>query len=430
MSISATSGRSSAICPHASAADPAPPTTSSPSSTSRPPISPRKLALSSTIRQRKGITPARLHERSHSTIGANPQSELGGSLPPASVKAQFGAALAADLHAGRADSAGVLGDAPWALHTGRETMELRHIRYFVAVAEELHFRRAAERLHVAQPAVSEQIRKLEEELGVRLFDRTQRNVALTDAGAAMLTEAHRVLRHAEAAQLAARNALDRPGGELRIGYVPTALLSSIPRVVQRVGAAMPNLQTTMEPGAGIDLVDAVRAGELDVAIVSLPVPAAEVRVTHVGDQRAVAVFPLNHAHAMKPHVSLEQIAPERIVVLPRDVDRPFYDAVLTACHDAGSSPTLVEMPDGQVDRMLLTVASGATMALLPECLSEPYADAGVRFVPLNGDSPALATGIVSSRHTEHRPTVAFLRAAARTVDQRPQTASGISVVAA
>jgi DNA-binding transcriptional LysR family regulator len=309
-------------------------------------------------------------------------------------------------------------------------MELRHIRYFVAVAEELHFRRAAERLHVAQPAVSEQIRKLEEELGVRLFDRTQHNVALTDAGAALLTEAYRVLRHAEAARLAARNAIDRPGSELRIGYVPTALLASIPRIVQRVGAAMPTLQTTMEPGAGVELVDAVRAGELDVAVVSLPVPAAGVRVTRLGDQRVVAVFPVSHAHAVKPQVSLEQIAPERIVVLPRDVDRPFYDAVLAACHDAGSSPTLIEMPDGQVDRILLTVASGAGMALLPECVGERYADAGVRFVPLNGDSPALATGIVSRRNTEHLPTVAFLRAASRAVDQRPQTARAISVVAA
>ena len=111
-------------------------------------------------------------------------------------------------------------------------MELRHLRYFVAVAEELHFRRAAERLHVAQPAVSEQVRKLEEELGVRLFDRTQRNVGLTDAGAALLPEASRVLRQAEAARLAARSASDRPGRVLRIGYVPTALLASIPRMLR------------------------------------------------------------------------------------------------------------------------------------------------------------------------------------------------------
>src|SRR5215217_9452528 len=95
--------------------------------------------------------------------------------------------------------------------TGRPVMELRHLRYFVAVAEELHFRRAAERLHVAQPAISEQIRKLEQELGVRLFDRTPRNVALTVAGGALLDEARHVLRHAEVARQAAQTpASSRP----------------------------------------------------------------------------------------------------------------------------------------------------------------------------------------------------------------------------
>ena len=307
-------------------------------------------------------------------------------------------------------------------------MELRHLRYFVAVAEELHFRRAAERLHVAQPAVSEQVRKLEDVLGVRLFDRTQRSVALTDAGTALLPEACRVLRQAEAARLAARSASDRPG--LRIGYVPTALRASIPRTLRRLVATMPNLQITMEPGSGLELVDAVRAGELDVAVVSLPVPTAGVRVTPVGEQRAVAVFPVGHDHAVKPHVDLEQISPERIVVLPRDVDRPFYDAVLATCCAAGVSPTLIEMPDGQVDRLLVAVASGAGMSLLPECVAERYADAGVGFVPLTGDSPMVATAIVTPRHTEHLPTVAFLRAASRTPDRRPQIVSDTSVVAA
>ena len=116
-------------------------------------------------------------------------------------------------------------------------MELRHLRYFVAVAEELHFRRAAERLHVAQPAVSEQIRKLEEELGVRLFDRTQRRVSLTEAGEVLLGEARTLLRQAEAARLAARNALDLATSRLRIGYMPASLPASVPHALQRLAAA-------------------------------------------------------------------------------------------------------------------------------------------------------------------------------------------------
>src|SRR3954449_7823617 len=339
--------------------------------------------------------------------------------------------LSGDLCVDFEDTNACVGQAPPVsrnLRRPEETVELRHLRYFVAVAEELHFRRAAERLHIAQPAVSEQVRKLEDELGVRLFDRTQRNVALTDAGAALLTEAYRVLRHAEAARVAARSASDRPA--LRIGYVPTALRASLPRTLRRLVAAIPNLQTTIEPGSGLDLVDAVRAGDLDVAVVSLPVPTEEVRVTPLGEQRAVAVFPVGHENAVKPHVALERIAPERIVVLPRHADRPLYDGVLAACCAAGISPTLTEMPDGQVDRILLAVASGAGMAILPECVAERYAEAGVRFVPLEGESPALTTGIVSRRHTEHLPTVAFLRAASRTVDQRPQMASDRTLVAA
>src|SRR3954464_2514453 len=116
-------------------------------------------------------------------------------------------------------------------------MELRHLRYFVAVAEELHFRRAGERLYVAQPAVSEQIRKLEAELGVRLFDRTHRSVHLTEPGKALLAEARRVLRLAEAAQHAARNASERMRDRLRIGYVPDALPSSVPRALRHLTTA-------------------------------------------------------------------------------------------------------------------------------------------------------------------------------------------------
>jgi DNA-binding transcriptional LysR family regulator len=308
-------------------------------------------------------------------------------------------------------------------------MELRHLRYFVAVAEELHFRRAAERLHVAQPAVSEQVRKLEEELGVRLLNRTQRKVELTDAGAALLREARRVLEQAEVARLAARTARDRATSRLQIGYVPAALPASVPKALQRLAGAMVSLETTLEAGSGLELLDAVRSERLDAAVVPLPAPTGGLRVTALGDQRAVAALPVGHRQASAAGIRLDQVAPERIVVLPRDANRPFYDAVVAASRDAGLSPTLIDMPDGHVERALLAVASGAEMALLPDCVTERYAAPGVRFVPLAGDAPAFATAVVTRRDTAHMPTAAFLRAVAG-AQRRPEYAGLEARVAA
>src|SRR3954471_15294540 len=141
----------------------------------------------------------------------------------------------------------------------RPIVELRHLRYFVAVAEELHFRRAAERLYVAQPAVSEQVRKLEQELGVRLFDRDQRSVSLTVAGAALLEEARHVLRHAEAAQEAARTAGEHATMSLRIGYVVDSLPIRLPHALRHLSSAAPNVRVDLKTGRALRLVEDVRA---------------------------------------------------------------------------------------------------------------------------------------------------------------------------
>ena len=183
----------------------------------------------------------------------------------------------------------------------------------MAVAEELHFRRAAERLYVAQPAVSEQIRKLEGELGVRLFDRTHRGVTLTEPGEVLLVEARRVLHGAEVAMLAARNARASAGARLRIGYVPDALPASVPRALQHLASAASRVEVALETGSALRLIQAVHDRRLDAAVVGLPAPAKGLRITGLGHQALVAALPAADARSLEADLTLERLAPERVV---------------------------------------------------------------------------------------------------------------------
>jgi DNA-binding transcriptional LysR family regulator len=292
-------------------------------------------------------------------------------------------------------------------------VELRHLRYFVAVAEELHFRRAAERLHVAQPAVSEQVRKLEQELGVKLFDRDQRRVALTPAGAALLEEARHVLAHAEVACQAARNARDRSGMRLRIGYLVESLPSSVPRALRHLGSALPTIDVSLETGPARRLIEEVRAGRLDAVVTSLPAPASGLRITPLGPQRAVVALPASHPSAGCAAIALQRLAPERLVLLPREANPAFHDAVVAMCRDAGLAPALVEVGQSRVEHALLAVAAGAGVALLPESVVDRYGSPGVRFAVVDGAGPAFETAVVTRPDTDSMATHAFLRAVAQ-----------------
>jgi DNA-binding transcriptional LysR family regulator len=293
-------------------------------------------------------------------------------------------------------------------------MELRHLRYFVAVAEELHFRRAAERLYVAQPAVSEQVRKLEDELGVQLFDRTHRNVSLTAGGAALLDEARRVLQQAEIARMAARNAAQGTAGRLRLGHVPDLLPGSVARALRMLGAGGSRMEIHLETGPALRLIGQLRARQLDVVLVGLPVPTSGLRVTRIGGERAMAVLPAGHPHASAESVSLNRLAPERVIVLPRDSNPAFHSAVVSMCRDAGLSPDLTEIGEARTDHVLLAVASGAGMALLPESAAERHLVPGVRFVPVDPDEPAFESALLTLPGTsDELATARFLRAVTR-----------------
>jgi DNA-binding transcriptional LysR family regulator len=292
-------------------------------------------------------------------------------------------------------------------------MELRHLRCFVAVAEELHFRRAAERLHVAQPAVSEQVRKLEEELGVKLFDRTQRSVSLTSSGAAMLDEARRVLRQADIAQMAARNAHEQATTRLRIGYPSDFLPGSVARAMRVFAAGAPRVEISLETGPALRLIGELRAERLDAVVVGMPAPARGLRALPVTSQRLMVALPVMHPRAVDSEISLDRLAPERVVVLPADTNPALHRAVVSVCHDAGLSPRFAEVAEPRVEHVLLAVASGGGIALLPESAAERHAAPGVRFVPLEAGTPAIDSAVLTHPDTDNLATAGFLRALTR-----------------
>jgi DNA-binding transcriptional LysR family regulator len=138
----------------------------------------------------------------------------------------------------------------------------------------------------------------------------------------------------------------------------------------------------------------------------------------------MAAMPVSHRHAVQPAIRLAEVAPERIVLLPREASRPFYDAVIAACQAAGLSPSLVEPSGACVEPALLAVASGAGIGLFPESVAHRYSTPGVRFVPIDGEQPAVPTAIVTRRDSTHLPTAALLRTISQADRRRPLVASG------
>jgi DNA-binding transcriptional LysR family regulator len=239
-------------------------------------------------------------------------------------------------------------------------MELRHLRYFVTTAQLEHFGRAAARLSIVQPALSKQIRELEEEIGTPLFERLPRGVKLTAAGRAFLEEAERVLQDVDAASQRARDVAQGKIGGLRVGFVDTAIYHSIvPRVFHEFRQRWPavDLELIQQPSAAQG--ELLRAGSLDVGFVfhhpaNLP-PLAAQFITVDPIQLAV---PTAHGLARRRQVRLNELKNEPFVWIPRALSPNFHDAIFAACARHGFTPHVVQ--EGNTDLTLLSlVAAGA-----------------------------------------------------------------------
>ena len=283
-------------------------------------------------------------------------------------------------------------------------MDLRHLRYFVAVAEELHFRKAAARLRVAQPAVSVQVRKLEEELGVRLLERTPRRVSLTSAGAAFLVEAQRTLSQAERARRAALGVGEHVRERLRVGHLADAIPSELARALGQFARTMPSVAVALETCPSLELIERIRYRQLDAAIVCLPAPVRGLRVTDLGEEGAVVGLSESHPSAGDRIITPERLEHTPLLVMARSTNPAFYDGLITAWRDSGVPATPVEITVPNLEHLLLAASAGGGAAVVPESAARRYVMPGVRFLSLSAPSPLCR--VVCVTHPDHTSAAA------------------------
>jgi DNA-binding transcriptional LysR family regulator len=257
-------------------------------------------------------------------------------------------------------------------------MELRHLRYFVAVAEERHVTRAAERLGIQQPPLSQQIRALEKELDVQLFRRQPRGVELTEAGRTLLADARAILAQVEHAVATTQRTARGEQGRIAVGFTSSAPFHPfMPRVIRSFRDSAPRVSLMLEEGGTSELVDALRQERLDVAFIRSPIPGAvgaqategetSLAVQPLLEEEMLVALPTGHRLAGTTPLPLPALAGETFVLYRRPSGPGLYDSIIAACHRAGFNAQVGQ----EAPRILSTlslVAAGLGVSLVPDSL--------------------------------------------------------------
>ena len=290
-----------------------------------------------------------------------------------------------------------------------DEIELRHLRYFVAVAEELHFGRAARRLGITQPPLSLQIQRLETNLGVTLFERTNRRVQLTAAGRALLEEGKHLiaefLRVADAARRAARGET----GSLTVAFAASVMFLALPTIIQTFRQQFPFVRLELrELATGPQLI-ALRTGELDIGFLRQPPRDTELVTETMMTENLVLAVSKRHPLASRKQLRLIDVSDEDFVLFPRDLAPGLYAHVLAVCAEAGVHPRIV-----QTSRELYTtislVEAGLGVTIIPASVQQ-MGWRGVRYFPIQ--SPSAVTRIDAAWRADNKSAIlpAFLEIA-------------------
>ena len=301
-------------------------------------------------------------------------------------------------------------------------MELRHLRYFVTVAEELHFGRAAKKLHISQPPLSMQIRALEAELGVMLFNRTQRSVALTQSGNALLGEARHILTRVDQAVLMTRRVSRGEIGELAIGFISVADYNVLPVVLREFRRAFPLVNLTLRKSTTDAQIRDLLAGRIDVGFVLPPINEPSLESLPILREPLIAALPDKHPLARKAgKLVLEKLKDAPFILFPRPYAPGLYDDVVSCCKAAGFSPR-VEQEAIQMQTIVSLVSAELGVALIPASLTN-LRRMGVTYKELKAGSPLTEVHLAWRRGDDLPALLVFVDVASRIANTPQKTRS-------
>lgn len=274
-------------------------------------------------------------------------------------------------------------------------MELHDLRYFVAVAEDLHFGHAAKRLHMTQPALSRQIQALEAELNVQLFQRTKRTVQLTMAGQTFFEDAKQILSHTEQAIQKTQRTARGEVGQLRLSFTASALRGILPEIMPVFRERYPNVQLTMNECCTHSQVVAFQNHQIDIGFLYPPVDETLLTVQPVADEAWIVALPKGHYLADQQYLTLAMLTNEAFILHPRQEGTAFYDQIIQLCGQAGFYPNVVHEVETCQTRVGL-VAAGMGITFVPDYL-QTVGDTQVVYRQLQGTAPKLQLAVAHRR---------------------------------
>jgi DNA-binding transcriptional LysR family regulator len=286
-------------------------------------------------------------------------------------------------------------------------MEMRHLRCLVAVAEELHFGRAAERLHLSQPPVSLAIKELEAELGVVLFERSSRRIALTRAGEEALADARAVLARTELLKRRAQDEAQGRTGSIAIGFISLAAYSFLPGVLRQFTESFPKVRIALNESTTDRMLEELGNGALDLGFIfASPGMPPGLAYRPVQREALVVALPASHPLARLRQVPLERLASERFLGFERHYGPMIFDAIVATCMRHGFSPEF--FPARQMHTIVSLVSGGIGVALVPASVQALQRE-GVVYRPLRGERTLVETGVAWRQADESALALAFLR---------------------